>query len=373
MLIFLWSQLDQLLYLVQAVKVDLLYTLWRAQFILLITRRGTKSRLPIAIENFLSDQKEQYTVSHTDADRHAFHPPHLVTVAGKRSLPLSFLSFANEVCTIEWQCGSTWDRDVLTHSIKTSNALFVLSPSVLLFSMDPDPVGHFLTSSNRLGISAGALCKALVKPGTDALWTLEPSQEKLQKTLYGKKKKPEEEPQGRNRVQSASEGSHSREDTCLYKNTDTEFIQVCSCSIKNGPISAVKPVLGQIKPVHGVHQEHEQKNIKTNITPDWRFEPLGPTLEPGLGLGLHGQRLVAGSFHGTQDRPGSAREIAWARLPVGSPPAGRSMRGRCNVVWVAVVAGGLGRPNPWTKTLVAIGTWNVTSLGGKEPELRAGG
>ncbi|KAI3375033.1 hypothetical protein L3Q82_021548 [Scortum barcoo] len=26
------------------------------------------------------------------------------------------------------------------------------------------------------------------------------------------------------------------------------------------------------------------------------------------------------------------------------------------------------RPNPWTKTL-AIGTWNVTSLGGKEPEL----
>ncbi|KAI3374861.1 hypothetical protein L3Q82_021401 [Scortum barcoo] len=32
----------------------------------------------------------------------------------------------------------------------------------------------------------------------------------------------------------------------------------------------------------------------------------------------------------------------WARLPVGSPPAGRCMRGRCNVV--AVVAGGLGDP-----------------------------
>ncbi|KAI3376172.1 hypothetical protein L3Q82_016695 [Scortum barcoo] len=43
------------------------------------------------------------------------------------------------------------------------------------------------------------------------------------------------------------------------------------------------------------------------------------------------------------------------------------MRGRCNVVWVAVVKGPR-RPNPWTKTL-AIGTWNVTSLGGKEPEL----
>ncbi|KAI3366403.1 hypothetical protein L3Q82_000558 [Scortum barcoo] len=94
---------------------------------------------------------------------------------------------------------------------------------------------------------------------------------------------------------------------------------------------------------------------------------LGPTLEPGLGLGLAGERLVAGSL---PTGPGRAQpEMAtWARLPVGSPPAGRSMRGRCNVVWVAVVAGGLDRPNPWTKTL-AIGTWNVTSLGGKEPEL----
>ncbi|KAI3366012.1 hypothetical protein L3Q82_009847 [Scortum barcoo] len=39
----------------------------------------------------------------------------------------------------------------------------------------------------------------------------------------------------------------------------------------------------------------------------------------------------------------------WARLPVGSPPAGRSMRGRCNVVWVAVVAGGLDDPIPGPK------------------------
>ncbi|KAI3364498.1 hypothetical protein L3Q82_011284, partial [Scortum barcoo] len=100
--------------------------------------------------------------------------------------------------------------------------------------------------------------------------------------------------------------------------------------------------------------------------PDWRYR--GPTLEPGLGVGARtGERLVAGSL---PTGPGRAQpEMAtWARLPVGSPPAGRSMRGRCNVVWVAVVAGGLGRPNPWTKTL-AIGTWNVTSLGGKEPEL----
>ncbi|KAI3370992.1 hypothetical protein L3Q82_023645, partial [Scortum barcoo] len=52
-------------------------------------------------------------------------------------------------------------------------------------------------------------------------------------------------------------------------------------------------------------------------------------------------------------RPGRAQpEMAtWARLPVGSPPTERSMRGWCNVVWVAVVAGGPRRLNPWTKTL----------------------
>ncbi|KAI3360357.1 hypothetical protein L3Q82_014669 [Scortum barcoo] len=72
-----------------------------------------------------------------------------------------------------------------------------------------------------------------------------------------------------------------------------------------------------------------------------------------------------------RDPAGLSPKWPWARLPVGSPPAGRSMRGRCNVVWVAVVARGPRRPNPWTKTL-AIGTWNVTSLGGKEPELSCG-
>ncbi|KAI3356682.1 hypothetical protein L3Q82_003373 [Scortum barcoo] len=36
----------------------------------------------------------------------------------------------------------------------------------------------------------------------------------------------------------------------------------------------------------------------------------------------------------------------WARLPVGSPSAGRSMKGRCNVVWVAV---GLDYPIPGPK------------------------
>ncbi|KAI3369538.1 hypothetical protein L3Q82_007747 [Scortum barcoo] len=95
----------------------------------------------------------------------------------------------------------------------------------------------------------------------------------------------------------------------------------------------------------------------------------GPTLEPGLGLGLTGERLVAGSL---PTGPGRAQPEMATWVPPSSrlsrlttPAAGRSMRGRCNVVWVAVVAGGLDDPILWTKTL-AIGTWNVTSLGGKE-------
>ncbi|KAI3357928.1 hypothetical protein L3Q82_016318, partial [Scortum barcoo] len=63
-----------------------------------------------------------------------------------------------------------------------------------------------------------------------------------------------------------------------------------------------------------------------------------PGARPGVGART-GECLVARSL---PTGPGRAQpEMAtWARLPVGSPPAGRSMRGRCNVVWVAVVAAG---------------------------------
>ncbi|KAI3351047.1 hypothetical protein L3Q82_005591 [Scortum barcoo] len=81
-----------------------------------------------------------------------------------------------------------------------------------------------------------------------------------------------------------------------------------------------------------------------------------------------GERLVAGSL---PTGPGRAQpEMAtWARLPVGSPPAGRSMmRGRCNVVWVAVVAGGLGRTQSLDQNS---GNRDMEChlAGGKEPEL----
>ncbi|KAI3358686.1 hypothetical protein L3Q82_015096 [Scortum barcoo] len=55
-------------------------------------------------------------------------------------------------------------------------------------------------------------------------------------------------------------------------------------------------------------------------------------------------------------------------LPVGSPPARKVHEGPVQCGLGSSRGGGPRRPNPWTKTL-AIGTWNVTSLGGKEPEL----
>ncbi|KAI3368108.1 hypothetical protein L3Q82_007837 [Scortum barcoo] len=82
-----------------------------------------------------------------------------------------------------------------------------------------------------------------------------------------------------------------------------------------------------------------------------------------------GERLVAGSL---PTGPGRAQpEMAtWARLPVGSLTTRRKVHEGVQVQCGLGSSGGQGprRPNPWTKTL-AIGTWNVTSLGGKEPEL----
>ncbi|KAI3357886.1 hypothetical protein L3Q82_016266 [Scortum barcoo] len=59
----------------------------------------------------------------------------------------------------------------------------------------------------------------------------------------------------------------------------------------------------------------------------------------------------------------------WARLPVGSPPAGRSMRGRCNVVWVAVVAGGLASTTQSLDQNSGNRDMECHLAGGKEPEL----
>ncbi|KAI3369614.1 hypothetical protein L3Q82_025324 [Scortum barcoo] len=95
-----------------------------------------------------------------------------------------------------------------------------------------------------------------------------------------------------------------------------------------------------------------------------------PGPHPGARPGVGARRRAPGGrvfAHGT--RPGSARNG-----DVGPPSSRLTTRRK---VHEGPVQCGLGssrggreprRPNPWNKTL-AIGTWNVTSLGGKEPEL----
>ncbi|KAI3353208.1 hypothetical protein L3Q82_019758 [Scortum barcoo] len=94
-----------------------------------------------------------------------------------------------------------------------------------------------------------------------------------------------------------------------------------------------------------------------------------PPWSQALGLGLAGAWWPGSLPTG----PGRAQpEMAtWARLPVGSPPSRKVHEGPVQCGLGSSRGRGPRRPNPWTKTL-AIGTWNVTSLGGKEPELVQG-
>ncbi|KAI3354597.1 hypothetical protein L3Q82_019098 [Scortum barcoo] len=101
---------------------------------------------------------------------------------------------------------------------------------------------------------------------------------------------------------------------------------------------------------------------------------IGVTWGPCPGARLMGwgsqARLVAGSL---PTGPGRAQTEIKADV---SPPSSRLTTRRKVHEGPVQMQCGLGssrgggprRPNPWTKTL-AIGTWNVTSLGGKEPEL----
>ncbi|KAI3363479.1 hypothetical protein L3Q82_012096 [Scortum barcoo] len=74
--------------------------------------------------------------------------------------------------------------------------------------------------------------------------------------------------------------------------------------------------------------------------PDWRYRGPPPWSQA---WGWGSLQAAPGGRGLCPQGPGRAQpEMAtWARLPSSrlSPPAGRSMRGRCNVVWVAVVAG----------------------------------
>ena len=65
--------------------------------------------------------------------------------------------------------------------------------------------------------------------------------------------------------------------------------------------------------------------------------------EPGLGVGLSGERLVAGPV---PMGPGRAqpKETTWDPLNADSPPAGGAKGVRCNVSWAVAEGGDLGGP-----------------------------
>ncbi|TWW74365.1 R2 Retrovirus-related Pol polyprotein from type I retrotransposable element [Takifugu flavidus] len=102
----------------------------------------------------------------------------------------------------------------------------------------------------------------------------------------------------------------------------------------------------------------QQTTVYLDSGHPWQTGPRcgspGPLLEPGLGMGHVGERLVAGPLPMESGRA-QPEEATWDPLPVGSPPR----QGRRQGPW---------RSDPRLHKL-ALGTWNVTSLVGKEPEL----
>ncbi|KAK3515797.1 hypothetical protein QTP70_032936 [Hemibagrus guttatus] len=111
-----------------------------------------------------------------------------------------------------------------------------------------------------------------------------------------------------------------------------------------------------------------EENLSTERTitsPGLASPGLHPGARPGVGAR---RRAPGGRVFACGTRPGTAR-----RKDVGPPsrrPTARRKEHKGPVQCVLGSSHGRGprRPKPWTKNL-AFGTWNVTSLGGKEPEL----
>ncbi|KAI3356522.1 hypothetical protein L3Q82_017729 [Scortum barcoo] len=98
-----------------------------------------------------------------------------------------------------------------------------------------------------------------------------------------------------------------------------------------------------------------------------------PGPHPGARPGVGARRRAPGGQGLCPRDPDGRAQPKWPNGGVGPPSSRLTTRRK---VHEGPVQCGLGssrgreprRPNPWNKTL-AIGTWNVTSLGGKEPEL----
>ncbi|KAK3517493.1 hypothetical protein QTP70_012572 [Hemibagrus guttatus] len=111
--------------------------------------------------------------------------------------------------------------------------------------------------------------------------------------------------------------------------------------------------------------ELKMLRFRTVTSPGLASPGPHPAARPGVGAR---RRAPGGRVFACGTRPGTAR-----RKDVGPPsrrPTTRRKEHKGPVPCVLGSSHGRGprRPKPWTKNL-AFGTWNVTSLGGKEPEL----
>ncbi|KAI3354214.1 hypothetical protein L3Q82_018754 [Scortum barcoo] len=123
-------------------------------------------------------------------------------------------------------------------------------------------------------------------------------------------------------------------------------------------------VTGQTK--SGSQAHHEQKNIK-----DRYVARIGVTGAPPWSQAWGWGSQASAWWPGLCPRDPAGLSPKWRRGPI-TPSSRLTTRRKVHEGPVqcglgSSRGGGPRRPNPWTKTL-AIGTWNVTSLGGKEPE-----
>ncbi|KAI3352048.1 hypothetical protein L3Q82_020863, partial [Scortum barcoo] len=118
---------------------------------------------------------------------------------------------------------------------------------------------------------------------------------------------------------------------------------------------------------------HEKKNTSRTVLR--RLARIGVTGAPPWSQAWGWGSQASTWWPGLCPRDPAGLSPKWRRGPT---PSSR-LTTRSRKVHEGPVQCGLGssrgrgprRPNPWNKTL-AIGTWNVTSLGGKEPELKCG-
>ncbi|KAK3536228.1 hypothetical protein QTP86_000137 [Hemibagrus guttatus] len=113
------------------------------------------------------------------------------------------------------------------------------------------------------------------------------------------------------------------------------------------------------------HVQRREIKSRTVTSPGLASPGPHPGARPGVGAR---RRAPGGRVFACGTRPGTAR-----RNDVGPPSRRPTTRRKEHKGPVQCVLGsghgrGPWRPKPWTKNL-AFGTWNVTSLGGKEPEL----